>query len=155
LSDSIFKFDRTDKPDLKSEEEQAKREGKCLLLFVHGEGLVLTWMAGVYMADFIGEGPGGSEGKSFKTDDVSFDADVPSADGLYIGEFKFVNEGKDWESQTYEYSLGITKLRPATKEEWEHHRNGEWPWEPLKGSCFYDNLGNRDQSLDENGKKPT
>ena len=148
MSDSIFKFDRTDKPDLKSEEEQAKRESKCLVLFLFGEAKVLTWQGGEDVLAWIDY----SEGGEFSAEDFEVPENV--ADGLYIGEFAWVDDGPESYERPdiHDGHPGIMNLRPVTQEEWEHHRRDEFPWEPLKGSHFYDDFGNRDQDLDENGK---
>src|SRR5271154_2373091 len=111
-----------------------KQESKVLLLVLHGEGQVLTWMAGIDMAEFVSS-EHGPEGGEFDAADVDFEVPL---DGLYIGEFHHVDEGpSDWGSPYRETSLGIRKLRPATAAEWESHRRGEFPWEPLEGSMFY------------------
>lgn len=107
-----------------------ERESKCLVLFAHGEGMVLTWQAGSAMAACIDH----REGSEFSLEDFEI-LDSPSVlegVGLYIGEFKMTGHGED-------AAAAICKLRPATAEEWEHYRHGEWPWEPLKGSRFYEN----------------
>jgi len=112
-----------------------KNESRVLLVVAHGEGMVLTWMAGIYMADFVSQDHA-PEGEPFDAEDVDFE--VPP-DGLYLGEFSYVDDGpSDWGSPFREYALGIRNLRPVTAEEWASHRRGEFPWEPLEGSRFYE-----------------
>lgn len=116
------------------EKERLARESKCLVLFCFGDAKVLTWQGGDDVVAWIDY----REGQEFSAEYLGVPKDV--ADGLYIGEFVWVDDGPESYERpdVYDGHVSIVNLRPITKEEWEHHRRDEFPWEPLKGSHFYD-----------------
>lgn len=125
LSNSTTVFTMaTEYPPLKKGEPH----GRAMIVMHLGEGFVLAWDGDEGVYQWLEE-IGGAE--SFSMSRAGIDAgDLP--DGLYIGEFKWVDEGpSDWPGAGNEASLAFVKARLATLEEWKHHLDGEWPWEPM------------------------
>lgn len=113
--------------DEASEEERRRCTGKALIAIFHGEPFVLCWQAGEAMREQVSADGGGGDSFSPKRGSVGCEE---KPDGLYVGVLKFERLGKsDWEDGSYEYGTEISNLRPATKEEWKSHLDGEWPWE--------------------------
>jgi hypothetical protein len=107
-----------------------KVEGKALILFTHGSGFVLAYQATEALHEFILDAGGALD--QFDLEGVG--ADCPqreTANGLYIGELKLADDGPgDWPGSR-KACVKVVSLRLATKEEWESHRDGEWPWESI------------------------
>ncbi len=103
--------------------------GRALVCFAHGMGFILAWDGDEGVIETLNnEGINTGEGGSLETIDHET---LP--DGIYVGELDWVNEGpSDWPGGGDEYALSFVKARLATAEEWQHHLDGEWPWEPMR-----------------------
>ncbi len=97
---------------------------KALVVFAYGDGQALAFSGPTWLEEMI-YADGGSGG--------SFDMNIvdhsPQSDGVWICDLDAVNIGiSDWDGGP-EYGPGAKNWRLATKEEWNRHQNGEWPWD--------------------------
>lgn len=110
--------------------KKGEPHGRALLLIMRGKGLVLTWDGDEGVHEWISDCRSGSD-NTFRADGV-LDYDTKLADGIYIGELGWQNEGpSDWPDAGNEYSLAFGKERVATDDEWQDFLNGDYPWEPM------------------------
>lgn len=108
--------------------KEGEPHGRALVVVAYKLAFALVWDGDEGVVETLNnEGIHQGEGGSFETIDHG-----PLEDGVYIGELAWVVDGpSDWPGGGNEYSLAFVKARLATAEEWQHHLNNEWPWEPM------------------------
>ena len=112
---------------------ETKRTGKALVIVAHGKAWVLVYQAGEHLREVMDAQGAAKDG--FAPEDEGFDmGPAPKGDGVYICDLGWVDDGpSDWCDGSREVPPSIGAWRLATAEEWAHHLQNEWPWEPEEG----------------------
>jgi hypothetical protein len=113
---------------------------EALVVFAHGKGFVLEHRAGGVVREFIHDAGGGGD-SGFDLEACGVDCDAARWEGqLVSGRLKLVDDGPGDYPGTRECCLQLMDCRPATAEEWEHYRRGEWPWPEESGGEAVDKV---------------
>jgi hypothetical protein len=111
-----------------------KKNGRALVTAMHGTALVLAWdgdEALQNMLDAAGVHVGGGD---FAAGKAGMDYELDE-DGTYVVDLVIEDDGEGDYPGTREYCVAMRNERPATKEEWNRHLDGEWPWEDVDDRC--------------------
>jgi hypothetical protein len=108
-----------------SEEKKMPSTSRVLVVSFFGKAFAILVEDSVAL-EFIKEG-GGFDVEGFSLEGASIDYG-PLPDGVHIGILKLEDDGPgDWPGSR-EACVALRDVRPATKEEWEAHLAGDWPW---------------------------
>lgn len=99
---------------------------RALVVFAHGQGLVLCYSGDEHVKQFISDAGGSSD--MFDTETCGVDFEDPG-DGVFIVDMKLVDDGPGDYPGTREVAIQFTNARKATKKEWNMHCDALWPWE--------------------------
>ena len=113
--------------------DEAKRgvaQNRILFVVAHGRGQALLHSADDGTREFLQETLGSSDVDTFDFESAGVDVDYQNLSGVYVGEMRVRSErcgehGIDVDAWV-EIPAGTVKL--ATKEQWDAHLEGEWPW---------------------------
>lgn len=102
--------------------------GRALIVFAFQKGYAIAYQAKVALHEYIMDA--GGELDCFDLEKIGADY-AKHEDGLYVAELKLIDDGPGDYPGSREVCVSVVESRLATKEEWEAHRTGEWPWESL------------------------
>lgn len=104
----------------------ANEPARALMVFAHGIGQALVYSGPDPVRQFITDTGGDQD--TFDTERCPVDFQDPG-DGLYIVELRIADDGPgDWPGSR-EGILQLHDPKPATREQWAAHCDGDWPWE--------------------------
>lgn len=107
-----------------------KVEGKALVIVNHGLALAIAYDGLEYILEYLNDFCGGGESFSFEYASIDWNSKDVS-DGTYIVDLKMVSDGLgDWPGSD-ECCVSAYNFRAVSKEQWAHHLDGEWVWEPF------------------------
>jgi hypothetical protein len=110
-------------------EKEKRMRCRCLVVFAHGQGLVILCESGIPL-DYLHDNGSGAGQDGFVLDNENVDYEK-QPDGVYVGVLSLHVVGPgDWPG-TYEHEPWLRDVRPITAEEWSYHLGGEWPWDEV------------------------
>lgn len=111
---------------------QRRPAGMALVVMAHGLGCVTAWQGDEHVRNYI-QDAGGGDGRecSFPLSSIGGKRHRPHTDGVFVVELAWERVGlSDLPEGGPEYDLRPSNWTPVTKETWQAHLDGEWPWEP-------------------------
>lgn len=99
--------------------EEPQTIARGLVVMYGGRGHTVSYDVPTFMDDYI-----------YQIERMEFRHPLPR-DGVFMCEFELVGSFKyDPGVDDVDCHLSVKSFRPATQEEWGHHIDGEWPWDP-------------------------